>query len=243
MLSGSIAQMIVLVDYDNLGIYKLNKLGDLVSIILDRIAGAISETRVSCCIRLYGGWYDEKGQSVEGKKVSMALMGNENSVQRFVGKDGQVVFIKSHIEMASSILQKPDYDLFYTYRMKSKAYNIRVKRREDVNCRHEECLLPVLSKFLKSGKCPRDGCPIDDPMLVWRNEQKLVDSMIVCDMVYSANIKMAYIVLVSDDDDFIPALLALGAMHQSVFRISPKGESLASGRFRYTLPNVVEGRL
>ena len=243
MPSDNIAQMIVFVDYDNLGIYKSKKLADLVSVILDRIVGNISENRVSCCIRLYGGWYDEKGQSVEGKKVAMALIENENSVQRFVGKHGQAVFIKSHVEMASSILQKPDYDLFYTYRAKSKAYNVKVKKREEVNCTHGECLLPILSKFLKNGKCPRAGCTVDDPTLIWRNEQKLVDSMIACDMVYSANIRMSYIVLVSDDDDFVPVLLALGAMRQSVFRISPKGERLASGRFRYALPSVVEGRL
>ena len=230
-------EMLILVDYDNLGMYKHKSINDIVTITLSRALRHIGEARIHCQVRLYGGWFTKEGQSGEGKEVLLKLQGNENIIEKQVGKNGQWVVAIVHIEMASSILQKPEHDLFFTYRTKARTYDIRVKKQEEVACGQDSCLLPLLAKFLKTRKCPREGCSVGADDLVWRNEQKLVDSMIVCDLLYSAGAQVNYIVLVSDDDDFVPPLIALSVMNKQVIRVSPKGKA-EEMRFDYAIPNL-----
>ena len=230
-------QVNILVDYDNLGVYKPKSINDIVTLTLSRVLRYIGESRIHCLVRLYGGWFTKEGQSNEGKAVLVKLQGNEDIIETQVGKDGQRVVAKVHVEMASSILQKPECDLFFTYRTKARTYDLRVKKQEETECKHDSCLLPLLAKFLKTRKCPRDGCSVDEADLVWRNEQKLVDSMIVCDLLYSADVQVDYIVLVSDDDDFVPPLVALSVMNKNVIRISPKG-AWNEMRFDYVIPGL-----
>ena len=230
-------KVLILVDYDNLGMYRHKSINDIVTITISRVMRHVVEARIHCLVRLYGGWFTKEGQSDEGKEVLLKLQGNEDLVETQVGKNGQRVVARVHVEMASSILQKPEHDLFFTYRTKARTYDIRVKKQEETKCKHNACLLPLLAKFLKTRKCPRNECSVGANDLVWRNEQKLVDSMIVCDLLYSAGVQVDYIVLVSDDDDFVPPLVALSVMNKKVIRISPKvaGNTM---RFDYAIPNL-----
>ena len=234
------SRIVILVDYSNLGLYKHKPIDNTVIAILSKVMRYVEATYVHCLVRFYGGWFTEEGQSDEGKDVFKRLQGHESFIEKQVGKNGQIVGVNVRIEMAGSILQKPEKDLFFTYRKKARTYDIQVKDKNDVACKHDSCLLPLLAKFLKTRRCPREGCLIDTDDLVWRSEQKLVDSMIVCDLLYCAGVQTDFIVLVSDDDDFVPPLLALSVTNvkNNIVRLSPKGQ-VGTRRFGYKIPNLI----
>ena len=58
--------------------------------------------------------------------------------------------------------------------------------------------------------------------LVYRNEQKVVDTMLTCDLIYAPQQGFDHIVLVSADDDFIPPVRTLLLRGSTITRVHPK---------------------
>lgn len=62
--------------------------------------------------------------------------------------------------------------------------------------------------------------------LVYRHEQKIVDTMLACDMIYSPTQDYQHLILISDDDDFLPPLRTVLLRGIPVARFHPKPNSL-----------------
>jgi uncharacterized LabA/DUF88 family protein len=63
-----------------------------------------------------------------------------------------------------------------------------------------------MKKLLKTGSCPMAGCNVAIPDLVYRHEQKIVDTMLTCDLIHAATAGYDRVLLISGDDDFLPSL-------------------------------------
>ena len=68
------------------------------------------------------------------------------------------------------------------------------------------CPVDSLDSFIRDGTCPVDGCVVAPRDVLERAEQKLVDSMIVIDLVHLAQATSEPLVVVSADDDLWPGI-------------------------------------
>ncbi len=57
--------------------------------------------------------------------------------------------------------------------------------------------LPSAKMLLKTGTCPVSTCTVAAVDLVYRHEQKIVDTMLTCDLIYSTHLSYDCVILVS----------------------------------------------
>lgn len=210
----------ILVDYDNLTPIQKNRgLEDLAQRIITQVNLPENIIRTTCIMRLYGGWYEgsilsPKGQTiaVEAQSLSPALIKTSS------------VKIKTIIELAYSSLEEPDFHIVDSYRRKGRPTDVRAQKKEDRGCESEDCPLPIVRKALKKGLCPNMSCVNRCETILYRHEQKTLDTLLTCDLIYLAH-QEGNIVLVSGDDDFIPPLRSALLKNNSVYRCNPKVSS------------------
>ncbi|MDP1989527.1 MAG: hypothetical protein Q8K00_00785 [Syntrophales bacterium] len=214
---------VVFIDYDNLlPTQKTAGILDVLTRALMQISMDAATTRAMCDVRVYGGWY-------EGTKITRLAEDLTVQIQRDFPKIIRVptarsghITVSANAELAVALLQEPGHHLFYTYRRKGKPVNVRVKEPTEVGCTDPACVLPLMKQLLKTGNCPKPGCGVAVGNLVYRHEQKIVDTMLSCDLIHAANIGYNLVVLVSGDDDFLPPIRAILLHGATVLRLHPK---------------------
>ena len=214
---------IVCIDYDNL--LPLQKMGgvlDVVTKVLVQLTWDLSITRASCEVRVYGGWYEGNQMTRLAQDVTVELQRDFPKIIRIPRTDGTLVALQATAELAVSLLQEPGHHLFNTYRRKGKPANVRVEKPEDVGCVDAACVLPQMKNLLKRGNCPKAGCSVTNCDLVYRHEQKLVDTMLTCDLIHSVDRVTGRVILVSGDDDFLPSLRTVLLRGGTAVRCHPK---------------------
>ncbi len=210
----------ILVDYDNLSaIQKERGLEDLAHRIIVQVKLPEDTTRTSCVMRLYGGWYEGSNLSPNGQKLSAEAQ----RLSPVLIAAGQIK-IKTLVELAYSSLEEPDVHIVDSYRKKGRPSHVRSHTKEDLNCECEDCPLPTIKKVLKKGKCPSSSCSNKCEPILYRHEQKTVDTLLTCDLIYLSN-KTGSLILVSGDDDFIPPLRSALIKSDSVYRCIPKSSA------------------
>lgn len=202
-MDDQIITFVVLIDYDNLLPGQKN------AGILDVVTKALVQAprdpglmRARCEVRVYGGWYEGTAITRLAQEVTVKLQDDFPAIIGLPNSGGQTTCVNTNAELARSLMENPGYFLFNTYRKKGKPANIRVKKLVSPPC--SSCILPAVNHLLKNGKCPHGACNEDD--LVYRHEQKSVDAMLTCDIVYAASRDFHQVVLISGDDDFLPPL-------------------------------------
>jgi uncharacterized LabA/DUF88 family protein len=139
--------------------------------------------------------------------------------------DDNLIRMTARAELAVALLQDPNHHMLDTFRRKGRPSNIRVQEPDAVGCLDSDCILPLMRRLLRSGKCPKAGCLTSGDDLIYRHEQKIVDTMLTCDLVHAASGLADQILLVSNDDDFLPPLRTLLARGTRVIRLHPKFSS------------------
>jgi len=79
-----------------------------------------------------------------------------------------------------------------------------------------------MKKLLRKGYCPKFGCRVSVGDLVYRHEQKIIDTMLSCDLIYAAGGRIEHIGLISGDDDFLPPLRTVMLLGTEAIRFHPK---------------------
>lgn len=209
------------IDYDNLP--KNHKDSGILKLVTAALIQApVNHTSLgSCHVRLYGGWYEGPYMSRLAQDVAVSIQDEFPRVIR-LPRNGHIVGLSTNVELAFALLEEPTHHLFNTYRKKGKPGNIRVCSPEDVGCQENSCPLPHTKKLLKTGKCPMQACTTTATDLVYRHEQKIVDTMLTCDLIYATQLNYDYIILISDDDDFLPSIRTALLRGAAVIRIHPK---------------------
>ena len=213
--------VVILVDYDNLNLsQKASGMHDLVAKVLMQLLIDPETTKGTCELRVYGGWYEGNLMTRTAQELAVSLQNEFPVLIRLPTSPVNRAIFTAKATLATALIEDPGRDIVNTFRRKGRPSNIRIQKQEDAGCTSEGCILPTLKKFLSSGRCPVSTCGRVD--LIYRNEQKIVDSMLTCDLIYAPQHGFDHIILVSSDTDFTPPLHTLLLRNIKVTRVHPK---------------------
>ena len=181
-----------------------------------------SSVRGTCDIRIYGGWYEGPTMTKRAQELAVAIGNEFPAIIRVPNQTGEIASFAVNAELAVAMMEEPSHHLFGTYRKKGKPGNLRVQQPAEVGCTDPACPLPLAKSLLKTGSCPISSCAVTAADLVYRHEQKIVDTMLACDMVYAPTQDYSQLILVSGDDDFLPPLRTVLLRGTPVARFHPK---------------------
>lgn len=212
--------MIILIDYDNLPKPMLRtRLCDVVETILSKIEfepEAFIEN-VSC--RLYGGWLKWRSLSQRAQDLSRQIHGDFP----FPFRVSNEVRVIAKAELATSLACDPLNIFPNTFRMWAQPAPFYVKRFPVSECAApNNCPISVVNPFVYNKICTYAGCDVSPETVFYRAEQKLVDSMIVVDLVHFATYQEEHLVLVSGDDDMWPGIRYALLKEALITHIIPK---------------------
>lgn len=219
-------KLAVLIDYDNLReTQKSSGVRDLITKFFFQMQLEPELNRGECNVRLYGGWYEEANMTPRAQDLSVEVQSEFPFVLRIPSRSGSVCTIRVDAELAVASIEEPGFHIFDTYRRKGKPTNVRIAKPEDVGCNDVTCPLPLLKKLLKKGNCPAANCAVEAKDLVYRHEQKTVDTLLACDLIHTSRLGVDTIVLVSADDDFLPPLRSALLQGSALIRLHPRPNS------------------
>ena len=201
-------------------------------------------TRLS--VRFYGGWYAKSGLSKAGQDLAAELRGSfPTSI--LVGTRRAIVRFRVSADLARSLLLDPMHDLLHTLRRAfPPIHNISSVPFRGCT-RPNTCPLAGIEPLVRSGVCPDSSCDTRLSAVFPRGkQQKLVDTMLVADLIYlaAASAGSPTLVVVSSDDDLWPGIrtaLHFGAsvhhIHTSSRRTSQSYTSAVTARYHeHTIP-------
>lgn len=229
----------VCVDYDNLQPFQ--KQAGILQLVTKILMGmpTVTVTTGVCEIRLYGGWYEDQSMTSLAQQVSARMQSEFPAIIRVNTSDNKVCTIRTVSQLALSLLEEPSHHLFSTYRRKGRPSNIRVETPQNIGCAQVDCVLPYAKKLLQTGKCSIAGCSTNSDSLVYRHEQKIVDTMLTCDLLYLGKQGYDQILIVSSDDDFLPPIRSVILQGAKLIRVHPKA-SHARGDIRVAGSRLIE---
>ena len=189
-------------------------------------------TRIST--RLYGGWYQRHRLSATARALSRDVRDSFPSDLSLTALEPErTVYVSAELALALAI--SPSTDLVNTYRVRGTPPNIRPRDFPFSGCAlpRLKCPLAQTHQFLDERRCPQRGCSVRPRHVMTRSEQKLVDTMLTADLIYTALHSPKTMIVVSNDDDLWPAIhtsVNLGAVVHHVHPVAGRRtpESYAS---------------
>lgn len=196
--------MIALVDYDNLRV-RPNRLRYAVTRLLHAIGArrCAGDSRLRC--RLYGGWFDRFTLSKSAQRIVREA--DSTFPRRMAVSDGDgSVAVLVRMELARTLVGDR-IDLTHTYRRRSVPPDLSCAPAPFDGCaRPSHCPIADLARFVEDDACPTRDCDVTPGTVLRRDEQKLVDSMLVADLIRLAQTTSELLVVASSDDDLWPGI-------------------------------------
>jgi hypothetical protein len=197
--------MRVLVDYDNIPV-TIRRQGLLH--LADRIFEAVrplflDDFRLD--LRLYGGWYEDDKLTRRAQELSVELSDFPYPLWLKDRTPAQLVPIGA--SLAQSLEALPKKLLHATYRKRPPPRRFSCEDPSTNGCANNPCPISSFAAFINTEQCPTPGCRITPKALLRGvGEQKLVDSMLVSDMIHLSR-QDAAVVIVTSDDDVWPGMI------------------------------------
>jgi hypothetical protein len=204
---------VVLIDFDNFFKKEIADYNEIeIKLCVEQIIEAALRTipdisKIS--IRLYGGWHEDTHLS---KKASAAMQ-LFSLISFFpIHSSKQDILIHGEVEFVTEILQIPQFKWFHTYKEREGISHVRINHDNISELCHnskELCPVFILSSFTKSKSkmCKVSGCTHVQKDVFISKEQKMVDTLIACDIIsLMDNQEVHSMFLVSEDMDHLPAL-------------------------------------
>lgn len=172
-------------------------------------------------IRLYGGWYQNDGLTRNASRLQQML----SQIQLFPLINSDRI-ITGQILVTSNLLELPSFIWTNTYKETDGIKSVRIKREllSDVcDGNGLSCPPMMIKKFTKrnSRVCHMDGCSVTYSEVVKGMEQKMVDTLMACDVVSCGDEDLVEeIVVLSDDTDLLPSILLVREKSQGSKRIT-----------------------
>jgi hypothetical protein len=214
--------MIVFADYDNID--RIAKARGL-EYIIDRVVSSISNLPIAVQpridVQLYGGWFYGTQLSKAGQVVSAELSGTfpKRIMLPWTGQAAPVnIVVNSHI--ARSLAACQQLPLHHTFRRRPFSGRLYFKRPTAQQCHIAPCPLDIVERFISGQRCPENGCTVEQDQVLERCEQKLVDTMLVSDLIFWASRPNHPILAVfSSDDDMWPGIRTALSFAQPIIQI------------------------
>ena len=197
----------VLLDYYNVNpVHRERGAAWVVQRIFDTLGAEALTDASRFRVRFYGGWYGKGSLSQHGQQLSTELDAMFPA-RLVVGTRYTSLQLRVLAELASSMLADPTHDVLYTLRRGTPP-------RYDVHplpfrgCTEPTaCPLAAVQGLVDQRECPADACSAPISAVFPRpKQQKLVDTMLVSDLVYLACTTRSPVVVVSTDDDLWPGI-------------------------------------
>jgi hypothetical protein len=212
--------LVVLVDFDNFYPRRLEQ-GDnsdsgwLGHEISRMVTEALHFSPLSQIIRIrfYGGWM-ERGVLTRGGSM---LQQTINAMNPFpIPNRAKNSMLRGEIMLATRLLHLPLIEWEDTYRSRAGPPRLRLAHStypEGCAGASDTCPVRTLQHFTrKKGKgCPVPGCTVTNDNAFMVVEQKMVDTMIACDLLALCQyLDVGGVMVLSDDSDLLPPM-AMGA--------------------------------
>lgn len=208
-----------LADFFNLELWKRGQpisyadardgINDLVIAATD----ALSASRLKVeelTIRLYGGWHDRETKSATPAR---------DLISKVIRQYPRRVGTRLRIQIAEAPIFSPHLVLMDTLRRAPYSPSGHLGTTPASCLLGTSCSLPFVAAWLK-GRCPENGCPVRTRDVVHARQQKIVDTLITADSLSLVHSQHADALLIaSDDDDMIPALLGASTPGISVVHL------------------------
>lgn len=154
--------------------------------------------------RLYGGWYGPLRLTKYGTQTAAEVQRDFPFVLRDAALNTSVTI---NCELAQALLQLPKHTLPHTFRQRQGPPRLTCALPRDLGCTDTACPIFAVHGLFDTGNCPGTNCSRPIEQILGRNEQKLVDTMLVADVIHLANSGAPHIGVVSSDDDLWPGML------------------------------------
>lgn len=204
---------VILVDFDN-AFYGCEMNG---SMIRAQISSFIDQAKDDMTdmeqleVRLYGGW---RGNAVFTQKADILHSEVEVMNSELFPFVLDKHLVHGNVSLVTSLFGV-EYVWENTFQEKSGIHRLNVRKIDGPKCASESsrCPIHLISKATKNRDvmCPVEECGYIDFSQLVRMEQKMVDSMMVCDILeYTKDKEYGLVTVVSDDVDLHPALVLAG---------------------------------
>lgn len=208
----------ILVDYDNLeknqGLenqscmpavqYLLNRLDQNSDFFSS--ANKIQNVRIF----LYGGWYRENNWTQKSQRIR----GDISSQSPFLHSSCHNIKLNVSIQLSYGLLAISGRPFCGTVRRYPAKYQIANKYK---CCDDGEICIDFLRHLKDNQECLY--CETDQSDLLFWDSQKMVDSMICCDLLYISQKPQNYVAVVSCDDDLLPPIFQQCLISDKVYHI------------------------
>lgn len=201
--------MHLLVDFDNvLALERQRGPVFLVEKLLRTIEFGVVSKYKRVVVRLYGGWLEERRLS-RGAQALIPLLQSEFPRSVAITSSGVSHTVIAAVELAQAMLCDPTTTITHTFRQRSEIGKVRCHSAPHASCANvANCALAVVEGFMNAKLCPEANCGVTPEKILYAAEQKLVDTMLVSDLLYLAGKSSDDICVVSSDDDLWPGIFS-----------------------------------
>ena len=231
--------MIILVDYDNIE-YSIRRRG--ITHVVNRIVSKIDLAEINSNrhihIRLYGGWYEHSRFTHQAQILSADILSSFPNVALLSDNHTNAIV---NCELAYSILADPTNHLFNTYRPRGIPSGLKARHPSTCSCSTPNCPIIETYNFLQNKICSICNS-IRPEDIFYRGEQKLVDTMLTSDLIFSSN-QIANLGIVSSDDDFWPGIKTTLANGKKIIQLHTRSGNTPAFYTRTTNNNYIQKQL
>ena len=224
----------VLLDFDNV-VNDASATVSSVTFIVDKLLSSVLQEEEACefNVRLYGGWdevsYNDSSEDASVGKFALSNCATE--VIRRLGNEPSSRYKTKHrlrISLARSLFSFPKLNYVGTYRPKQISYKLVLSSKDSFCCAEAQEHYEFLKTAISKRRCHYCRTPI---RFLKSSEQKLVDTLMSLDVLsFSKCVDDSVLVVVSDDDDFIPAIFQVVIDGRKVIHVRQK-ESRTYNRY------------
>lgn len=204
---------VILVDFDNVFYGRTVNAANVKSKLEDFLVSGLTavDGLEHVDVRLYGGWKNNAGYTNQASVLLGCLETVKSGLFPYIyhGKSvlGDVELVTSQYNL--------NIEWTNTLQEKTSRHHLSVRTLAERHCHHnpEHCPLHLVAQATRGHQvaCPLDGCEHIDVSQLTRLEQKMVDSMMTCDILeYTNDDSCTMVEVVSDDVDLHPALALAG---------------------------------
>ena len=205
-LGGAISYY-VLLDYYNISrLHRRRGAAWVVQRVFDTLGTETLTDASRFRVRFYGGWYGKSSLSQHGQALA-AELDAVFPARLAVATRHTSLRLRVLAELASSMLADPTHDVLHTLRRGfPPQYDVRPPPFR--GCIEPiACPLAPIAPLIDRRQCPVDDCSTPITAVFPRpKQQKLVDTMLVSDLIFLASTTRSPVVVVSTDDDLWPGI-------------------------------------
>jgi hypothetical protein len=233
-----VADLTVFVDYDNVQAAHTSAGSvNLARMIVSLLPTSVLVRYAAVTVRLYGGWRSKANLTRLAQRLIPDI--RQNSPGVFTSQhEGANFSLRLNVELADKPIGASS-PLEETLVFERDLRKFRTKAHPWQHCAHAgNCGFGAFASIGHGSACGNSSCAMKLGDLLVRDEQKMVDTLIVADMAQSVHVAKARdVVVVSSDTDMWPGVLLALRAGCSVIHVHTKHGWRTQGHLMRTIPN------